>query len=151
LGKDGYVRDVLLHEVDEEYLHIDYVFPTDRGIFLLDLIDYSGHVFGASTLRHWTILDRGRRHVLDNPLFSLQAKREAFRRLQGDGLRYESYLVFPENTTLGRDLPDNVLPVTLFFDRLLESGVLSEASEEKDSKRRSWEETKRKLREATPS
>jgi hypothetical protein len=141
LGRERIVRDVSLHEVDDEYLHIDYVFPVGRRILLVDLIDYRGHVFGAETLRQWTVLDRGRRHVFDNPLMAAHNKREALRNLLGETPVYESYLVFPDETTFGRDLPGNVLCASPFFQKL--ESVRADGSEPDNAL--PWDELAKKI------
>jgi hypothetical protein len=118
VGRDRLVANVLIQEVDDEYLHIDYAFPLGAKILFVDLLDYGGRVYGAESIRQWTVLDRGTRHVLENPLFAFHAKREALRRLLGKDTESEGFLVFPENSVMGRDVPGNVVAVNVFFERL---------------------------------
>ena len=148
VGRDRLVRDVLLHEVDDECLHIDYVLPAGRRVLFVDLLEYGGRVFGAETLRQWTILDRGGRHVLDNPLFALQAKKEAMRNLLRGVGDSDGYLVFPENTVIGRDIPGNVVTADVFFDRL-EGGVTEGGGEASLASR--WDEIVGRLEMSRPS
>lgn len=118
VGKDRVLTDALLHDADEEYLHIDYLFPARDGLVFVDLLEYSGRVYGAETLRQWTILDHGRRHVMDNPLFDLQSKKESLRSLLGHATACEGYLVFPDETVVGRDIPGCVVTAATFFASL---------------------------------
>jgi hypothetical protein len=144
VGRDRLATGVLIHEVDDEYLHIDYVFPLGRKILFVDLFEYGGRVYGAESIRQWTILDRGRRRVLDNPLFAFHAKREALRRLIGEAGESDGYLVFPEDSVIGRDVPANVVAANVFFERV--DGVLSKEPDE-GQPRTSWDEIVTRLKE----
>lgn len=117
-GRDRLLKDVLLEVNADDCLHIDYLFPIRKGVMFVDLCDYVGHIFGAESIRQWTILDRGRRHVLDNPLFTHQSKRETLRELLTMVSEVEGRLVFPDTVTFGSDVPPMAVRACDFFTRL---------------------------------
>ena len=85
-----YQRDVLLTDDAEGWIHADFLLRTAAGIFILDVRDVRGALFGGEHLDEWTVMDGHVRRTFTNPLESLYDRVAAVRAIVGDDVPVEA-------------------------------------------------------------
>src|SRR5579859_5552332 len=65
---DRLVRDVMLPDGIGGFVAVDALVLRGRQIFVLDIRDVEGAVFGSEKMDVWTAMGRKRRYQFDNPL-----------------------------------------------------------------------------------
>lgn len=78
---DDMLTDVSLPDPELGQIHLGYVLFSRHGVFVVDVREVRGHVFGSETMQQWTVLDAARRYTFANPLPALHDRVAAIRRL----------------------------------------------------------------------
>lgn len=95
-GKDNVYTNVYLNNENTDYTEVDVIALSGYGIFVFEMKNYSGYIYGSENDQYWTqVLNRFSKNKFYNPLRQNYAHVKAL----------ESYLELKENETI---------PVTVF-------------------------------------
>lgn len=100
-----HLKNVLLPDGNGNFVHVDYVLLTTRGLVVLDIRDVRGNVFGSDQMNDWTVMARGRRHTFPNPQAALYDRIAAVRQYAGAQAPVEGRIVFLRRATFPKGLP----------------------------------------------
>lgn len=104
---DRIMRDVALPDGIGGWVVIDAVLLRDRSIYVLDLRDMEGAIFGAEKMDNWTIIGRHWRSQFQNPLRFMQDRVLAVRTLLPE-MPVSGHVLFSERATFPKGRPAGV-------------------------------------------
>jgi hypothetical protein len=68
-GKDKVYTNVYLDNVNTDYTEIDVIALSSHGIYVFEMKNYSGYIYGSENDQHWTqVLNRFSKNKFYNPL-----------------------------------------------------------------------------------
>jgi len=103
-----YIENAILDNGVDQYAQFDYLVLTQLGILVIEIKDYSGHIFGAEKIDEWTqIIDR-KSYKFSNPFFDLDYKIELLKDLNKE-LRIDGVILFTDEADFPKGCPDNVI------------------------------------------
>lgn len=92
--------DVFLKDKDSEITQIDLIAVGKRGVFVVEIKDYSGWIFGNGSQTTWTqTIYRSKNHFY-NPIKQNKKHISALKTLLGKDIKCHSIVVFSDNATL---------------------------------------------------
>ena len=109
---------------------------TPGRIWLIDVLDYDGLIFGGNRTDEWTQVVRRHSYRFRNPLYALEEKLGLLKPLCDDSL-LGATVVFSRNARFPKDLPDGVTPQAQLAERLRETSRVDAATEARV--RQCWE------------
>lgn len=104
---DRVLRDAAIPDGVGGWVVIDAVMLRDRRIYVLDLRDVEGAIFGAEKMDHWTIIGRHWRSQFQNPLRFMQDRVIAVRALLPE-LDISGHVLFSSRAQFPKGRPDGV-------------------------------------------
>lgn len=104
---DRVLRDAAIPDGVGGWVVIDAVMLRDRCIYVLDLRDVEGAIFGAEKMDHWTIIGRHWRSQFQNPLRFMQDRVIAVRALLPE-LDVSGHVLFSARAQFPKGRPDGV-------------------------------------------
>lgn len=104
---DRVLRDAAIPDGVGGWVVIDAVMLRDRRIYVLDLRDVEGAIFGAEKMDHWTIIGRHWRSQFQNPLRFMQDRVIAVRALLPE-LDVSGHVLFSARAQFPKGRPDGV-------------------------------------------
>jgi len=99
-----YLRDIRLPDGSGDWLHVDYLVLTPRGLLLLDLRDVRGKVYGADPMVEWTVVQGAQRFTFVNPQAVMYDRLAALRALAG-AVPVDGRIVFGTGAVFPKGLP----------------------------------------------
>lgn len=102
------IRDVLVPDGMDGFLHVDFLLLTQRGILLLDLREIPGLVFGGDQMDQWTVITRTRRYTFANPQGALLDRMAAVKQIAGE-VPVEGRVLFTARSGFPKGQPRSVL------------------------------------------
>jgi hypothetical protein len=126
-------RDVLVTDESEGWIHADFLLRTAAGIFILDVRDVRGALFGGEHLDEWTVMDGHVRRTFSNPLESLYDRVAAVRAIVGDDVPVEARVVLLARARFATSPP----PRTLLLEDL--TSLAPPAAEAGDLYAEAWQ------------
>ena len=135
------LRDIVIPDVVNDQIHLDYLLLTPKGLLVLDLRDMPGVVFAGDNLEEWTLLDGRERFGFTNPLGPLRAKIESVKSLVRQ-VPVHGRVAFTTRAKFPKGKPDLV---TTLPDLVQEFGWEKGSAAEKslDAFHLGWEQVKR--------
>ncbi|MEM7282444.1 MAG: nuclease-related domain-containing protein [Pseudomonadota bacterium] len=135
------LRDIVIPDVVNEQIHLDYLLLTPKGLLVLDLRDMPGVVFAGDNLEEWTLLDGHERFGFTNPLGPLRAKIESVKSLVTQ-VPVHGRVAFTARASFPKGKPDLV---TSLPELVEEFGWEKDSAAEKslDAFHLGWERVKR--------
>ena len=115
---DRLLRDVALPDGIGGWVVIDAVLLRDSNIYVLDLRDIEGAIFGAEKMDHWTIIGRHWRSQFQNPLHFMQDRVLAVRTLLPE-LNVSGHVLFSARAQFPKGRPDGVQLLDEFSRQLM--------------------------------
>lgn len=115
---DRLLRDVAIADGMGGWVVIDAVMLRDRNVYVLDLRDVEGAIFGAEKMDHWTIIGRHWRSQFQNPLRLMQDRVLAVRALLPE-LQISGHVLFSARAKFPKGRPDAVQLLEEFAHPLL--------------------------------
>ncbi len=116
LPKDQYhiFNDVTLHTPDSSTTQIDHVIISNYGIFVIEVKNYSGWIFGSETQYKWTqSLPNNNKNQFLNPLIQNKKHVDAVQKaLRVEPHEIFSLIVFMDKATFKTEMPDNVVTLS---------------------------------------
>lgn len=95
-GNENVYTNVYLNNVNTDYTEIDVIALSEHGIYVFEMKNYSGYIYGSENDEYWTqVLNRFSKHKFYNPLRQNFAHTKAI----------EKYLELKEN---------EIIPVVVF-------------------------------------
>ena len=104
---DRVLRDAAIPDGVGGWVVIDAVMLRNRRIYVLDLRDVEGAIFGAEKMDHWTIIGRHWRSQFQNPLRFMQDRVIAVRALLPE-LDISGHVLFSSRAQFPKGRPDGV-------------------------------------------
>ena len=111
------LREIFLPDGVDGQIWIDCLLANDRGIWVLDIRDYSGDIFAADNIAEWTQLLKGRSLKFQNPIQQNTLREQAVKLLIKD-IPVRSLVVFGESARFPKDKPEHVVLMRELHDRL---------------------------------
>lgn len=106
LGLDC-LHDVMIPDGVGGQIHLDYLLLTARGLWVIDVRDYRGTIFGAEGVDGWTQLIGRRSYRFENPLYLNQARVFAVRALASE-VPVDGTVAFTRDGQFPKGMPRNV-------------------------------------------
>lgn len=104
------LKNVLIPNGNDGYIHVHYLLLTQRGLLVADLLDMPGAIFGGDQMIEWTVIGKKRRYTFPNPQHSLYDRMAAVRLLTGD-VPVEGRIIFTQKSEFPKGKPRNVLRI----------------------------------------
>ena len=117
---DRLLRDVLLPDGMGGFVPVDALLLRDRQIYVLDIHDLEGAIFGAEKMDVWTAMGR-RRRQFNNPLRLMHDRVAAVRQVVPE-LAVQARILFTSRGHFPKGRPDGVMLLEEFAQPLLRSG-----------------------------
>ena len=116
---DRLMRDVLLPDGMGGFVPVDALLLRDKHLYVLDIYDLDGAIFGAEKMDVWTAMGR-RRHQFNNPLRPMH-DRVAAVKLVSPELSIQPRILFTSRGHFPKGRPEGVLLLEEFAQPLLRS------------------------------
>jgi hypothetical protein len=140
------IRDVLLPDGNEGYIHIDFLLLTASGFLVVDLRDVPGIIFGGEQMDEWAVMNGSIRSTIQNPLGQLYDRLAVVRQVAGK-VPVEGRIVFTARGSFPRGRPRRVVILESLREEFPEVDRTQEPSPAA-----AWADEWARLREAaTPS
>lgn len=89
------IRNLYVPQGGERVTEVDMVLVHNSGIYVLEVKNYSGWIFGSETQRYWTKVHYKEKHQFYNPLMQNRGHINSLQRYLGlDPSLFHSYVVF---------------------------------------------------------
>ena len=108
------LTDIMLPDGTDNLIHIDYLLLTTVGIFVVDIKDYAGILFGGEKVVQWTQMIGRSSYRFENPLFQKQSRVQAVKNLVGD-VPVQGYVVFTNAGQFPKGVPENTYMLGSFL------------------------------------
>ena len=115
---DRLVRDVMLPDGIGGFVPVDAVILRGRQIFVLDIRDVEGAVFGSEKMDVWTAMGRRRRYQFNNPIRPMHDRVTAVKQL-APGFDTVPRILFTSRGHFPKGRPDGVQLLEEFAQPLL--------------------------------
>jgi hypothetical protein len=112
------MSNLVIPDVDDSEIILEYVLLTARGVIILDVRDVSGHVFGSDAMEEWTVLSEQERFTFSNPQHGLYDRIAAVRRLLPD-IPVDGYVAFTSRGEFSKGQPSQVVMLESLVDELV--------------------------------
>lgn len=99
---------VTINDEVDGHIPIDYLCLTDIGIYVVDIKDFRGLLFGGDKTEQWTQVIGNRSYKFDNPLFQNKARVHAIKAMLDDDVPVLSCVIFTNAGTFPKDKPEGV-------------------------------------------
>lgn len=121
----GLLANFVIPDGNGGEIEVQYALLTGSGIFVVDLKDVEGHVFGSEGMQDWTVISDERRFTFTNPQSGLWDRVAAVKRIVPD-VPVTGHIAFGPRARFTKGTPRGVI---LLEDLLrdLESGARSGA------------------------
>lgn len=110
---DGYVifNDVTLHTSNNDTTQIDHVIISPFGVFVIEVKNYSGWIYGSENQYKWTqVLNKQSKNQFQNPLIQNKKHCQVVQKiLELENRQIHSMVVFMGKATFKTEMPDNVM------------------------------------------
>ena len=114
---DRLIRDVVVPDGVGGFVPVDALVLRDRKLYVLDIRDVEGAVFGSEKMDIWTAMGR-RRHQFNNPIRPMHDRLAAVKYLV-PGIETSSRILFTSRGHFPKGRPDGVLLLEEFAQPLL--------------------------------
>ncbi len=127
-------HDIYIKKLNNNYTQIDLVLATKVGIFVFEVKDYSGWLFGNASNKFWTqVLSYGKeKHRFYNPIKQNESHIKALKsQLEGIGnIPFYSIIVFYGNCEMKEisNIPENTFVCYAFDVKNVVNNILGSAS-----------------------
>ena len=101
------MSDIMLPDGLENLVHIDYILLRPDGLFVIDLKDYAGLLFGGEKTDQWAQVVGRKSYKFDNPLYQIENKVLAVKSLIPEA-NIEGLVVFTEAGEFPKGKPDSI-------------------------------------------
>lgn len=108
------LADVMLPDGTDNLIHVDYLLLTTVGIFVIDIKDYAGILFGGKKMVQWTQMIGRSSYRFENPLFQNESRVLAVKNLVGD-VPVQGYVVFTNAGQFPKGVPENTYMLGSFL------------------------------------
>ena len=110
IGRISYdfVHNVTLDNGVDQYAQFDYIALTQNGVVVIDVKNYSGHIFGAEKIDEWTQIINKKSYKFDNPFFDIEHKLELLKDINKD-INITGLILFTDEADFPKGCPDNVI------------------------------------------
>lgn len=115
---DRLVRDVILPDGIGGFVPVDALVLRGRQLFVLDIRDVEGAIFGAEKMDIWTAMGRRRRYQFDNPIRPMHDRVTAVK-LLAPGCETAARILFTSRGHFPKGRPDGVQLLEEFAQPLL--------------------------------
>lgn len=115
---DRLVRDVILPDGIGGFVPVDALVLRGRQLFVLDIRDVEGAIFGAEKMDIWTAMGRRRRYQFDNPIRPMHDRVTAVK-LLAPGCETVPRILFTSRGHFPKGRPDGVQLLEEFAQPLL--------------------------------
>ena len=103
-----YIENIVLDDGLDQYAQFDYVLLTENGVIVLDIKDYSGHIFGADKIDEWTQIIQRKSYKFANPFFELSHKIELLKNINKE-ISVNGLILFADEADFPKGCPDKVI------------------------------------------
>jgi len=110
------MHDFILPDDMDNFIYIDYLVMTGKGLVVLDVKEYAGTIFAGDRLDEWKVIGPEGTFKFPNPLGLLQQRVEAVRRTIR-GISVEGYVLFGNQAKISRALPWGVITASELVER----------------------------------
>jgi len=135
-----HIENVILDGGPDDYAQFDYLLLTDKGIVILDIKDYAGHIFGADKINEWTQIINRRSYKFANPFFELSHKIELVKGINKD-INVSGLILFTDEADFPKGCPDSVIALKTLKDNY----VKLITKETPELMQRNWDRIKEKI------
>ena len=108
-------RNLVLQTAQGDLTEVDHLIISPFGIFVLEVKNYQGWIFGNEKQPEWTVQHFRRKHRFMNPLRQNYKHTEAVKHVLGltadDASKVHSLVVFSPRAAFKTPMPDNVLHI----------------------------------------
>lgn len=111
------LADIMLPDGTDNLIHVDYLLLTAVGIFVIDIKDYTGMLFGGEKVDQWTQMIGRNSYRFENPLFQNESRVLAVRNLVGD-VPVHGYVVFTNAGQFPKGVPGNTFMLDTFLSEV---------------------------------
>ena len=115
---DRLVRDVVVPDGVGGFVPVDALVLRDRRLYVLDIRDVEGAVFGSEKMDIWTAMGKRRRYQFNNPLRPMHDRIAAVRYLV-PGIDVQPRILFTSRGHFPKGRPDGVQLLEEFAQPLL--------------------------------
>lgn len=106
LGKKS-IQDAMLPDGIDGFVFVDHILLLPAGIFMFNLKNMPGYVFGAMKMDQWTQMLNNKSNYFRNPLYDLGEALRVVRAHLPD-TRVEGQVVFWQTAKFPKGMPENV-------------------------------------------
>lgn len=107
------LTDIYINDGMEGSLYMEYLILHARGILLLSIKPYRGHIFAAEQIELWTQVIRHHSYKFNNPLTQLDADIQLLQSMLPE-IKIESYVLFTPGSQFPKGKPQRVLELQEF-------------------------------------
>ena len=104
---DDILSHFLIPDGDGGEISVEHALLTCHGIFIVDLKDVAGNIFGSDSMQDWTVIADNRRYTFSNPQYALYDRLAAVRRLVTD-VPVSGCIVFTNRGQFSKGVPTDV-------------------------------------------
>ncbi|MFO7305067.1 MAG: NERD domain-containing protein [Gammaproteobacteria bacterium] len=104
------LKNVLIPNGNDGYIHVHYLLLTQRGLLVADLLDMPGAIFGGDQMIEWTVIGKKHRYTFPNPQHTLYDRMAAVRLLTDD-VPVEGRIIFTQKSEFPKGKPRHVLRI----------------------------------------
>ena len=115
---DRLIRDVIIPDGVGGFVPVDALVLRDRKLYVLDIRDVEGAIFGAEKMDIWTAMGRRRRYQFDNPIRPMHDRVAAVKYLV-PGVEVVPRILFTSRGHFPKGRPDGVQLLEEFAQPLL--------------------------------
>ena len=115
---DRLIRDVVVPDGVGGYVPVDALVLRDSKLYVLDIRDVEGAVFGSEKMDIWTAMGKRRRYQFNNPIRPMHDRLAAVKYLV-PGIEIGSRILFTSRAHFPKGRPDGVLLLEEFAQPLL--------------------------------
>lgn len=109
------LRNIFLPDGIDGEIWIDGLLLTDGGLIVLDIRDYTGNLFGGSTINEWTQLIGGKSYKFSNPLLEMTTRVHAVQALVD--VPVTGCVVFTRRGNFPKNIPDGASMIDETFEQ----------------------------------
>lgn len=102
------LENVSIRDEVDGPIPVDYLCLTVSGIYVIDIKDYRGLLFGGENTDQWTQVIGNRSYKFDNPLFQNKVRVHAIKTLIDDEIPVQGCVIFSNAGSFPKDKPDGV-------------------------------------------
>lgn len=110
-----YLENATLDSGLDQYAQFDYILLTDKGILVVEVKNYSGHIFGANKIDEWTQIINRKSYKFANPFFEMSHKIELLRDISHE-VHVNGLILFTDEADFPKGCPESVIKLAYLKD-----------------------------------